>query len=110
MAKQLNINLAEEGPSSPCACESKDNTYYPSLHISGKKELGIPKEGTMVIKYKKTHSSVSESDRSEPRYSCTIEVREIVSAESDEVEAPSKRNSESEDALDKLMAEKKSKY
>lgn len=107
---KLNINLAEESPSSPCVCDSKDHTYYPSLHVSGKKELDIPKEGVMTIRYKKTHSSVSESDRTEPHYSCTIEVHEIVSAESDEVEAPTKRNRDSEDALDKLMDEKKKSY
>lgn len=110
--KQLNINLAEshEGPSSPCGCDSKDHTYYPSLHISGKKELDLPKEGVMTIRYKKTHSSVSESDKSEPHYSCNIEVREIVSAESDEVEAPSKRDRSAEESLDRLMDEKKKSY
>jgi hypothetical protein len=106
---KLNINLGSEGPTA-CSCGEKDETYYPTLHISGKKELDIPKEGVMTIRYRKTHSSVSEGDKSDPQYSCTIEAREIVSAESDEAESPTKRNSESEDALDKLMDEKKKSY
>lgn len=106
--KQLNINLAEEGPSVPS--DFKDHTYYPSLHISGKKELDLPKEGVMTIRYKKTHSAVTESEKFGPQYSCTIEVHEIVSAESDEVEAPSKRDRSAEESLDKLMDEKKKSY
>jgi len=100
---KLNIKLGEKGgPELPSTSE----TYYPSLHINGKKELDIPKEGLMTVRYKKVSSSESENEKSGPRYSCTIEVHEIVSAESDEVESPTKRNRESEDALDALVEEK----
>jgi len=106
---KLNIDLSEEngGPEGPPSIPDK---YYPSLHISGKEELDIPKEGLMTVRYKKVSSSESRNEKSGPRYSCTIEVYKIVSAESDEAESPTKRNSESEDALDKLMDEKKKSY
>lgn len=61
----------------------------------------------MTVRYKKTSSSMSENDRDGKSYSCGIEVREIVSVSGEEVEAPSKRNRDAEDALDKLMEEKK---
>lgn len=60
----------------------------------------------MTVRYKKVSSSEHESERDGKTYSCCIEVREIVSAESDEVEAPSKRDRSAEDSLDSLMAEK----
>ena len=106
---KLNIDLGESN-GVEVAPPSRGEKYYPSLHVSGKKELDIPKEGLMTIRYKKVSSSESESEDNGPRYSCTIKIHEIVSADGEEVEAPTKKNSESEDALDKLMDEKKKSY
>lgn len=106
---KLNIDLGESNGAEVAPSPRKEK-YYPSLHVSGKKELEIPKEGLMTIRYKKVNSSQSESEDDGPRYSCTIEVHELVSADGEEVESPTKKNSESEDALDKLMDEKKKSY
>lgn len=109
MAKQLNFDLAEKSEG-PCCCgpvTSETRKYYPSFHHSGEKKLDIPDEGVMTIRYKKVSSSMSESERDGKRYSCCIEAHEIVSVDGEEVEAPSKRSRDAEDALDKLMDEKK---
>lgn len=102
----LNIDLASKGPEccSP-AIKSEPATYYPTFHYDDDKPLKVPEEGEMVIRYKKVASS-KETRGDKPRFSCTIEIREIVSADA-EVEAPAKSNSsEAGDALDKIMREK----
>lgn len=106
---KLNIDLGSKSGEGLSVPPDMGDVYYPTLHISGKKELDLPKEGVMTIRYKKVSSSESEDERGS-RYSCTIDVHEIVSAESDEVEAPSKRDRSAEESLDRLMDEKKKSY
>jgi hypothetical protein len=108
MAKQLNFDLGQENDG-PCCCDapvrSEKQLYYPSFYVNGDRKLDVPDEGVMTIKYKKVSSAQSEDKRGK-HYSCCIEVREVVDVESDEVEAPSKRDRSAEDALDSLMSEK----
>lgn len=84
---------------------SESKKHYPAFHYDGTEDIGLPDEGTMEIKFVKTASSVSESD-GKKRYSCTVEVREILEVEGEEKDAaPTKSYSrDSEDALDALMA------
>lgn len=76
--------------------------------------MDLPDEGEMVIRYKKV-SDTKEMRGDTPRYSCTIEIRKIVSAEEEgdddaaegEVIPPARNlSSGAGDALDKLMKEK----
>lgn len=105
---KLNLDLGTDGGGPCCApCKSEDDhKYYPSIYYSGKKKLEIPKEGTMVIRFRKTGSSHNVNSDDEDQYSCTIEVREIVSVDGEaSVEMPAKnRSKDSEDALDALRA------
>jgi hypothetical protein len=83
--------------------------HYPSFHYVGEEPLEIPHEGTMVIRYKKTSSSMSKGPSGET-YSCTVDVKEIVSVEGKKgAEVPSKRDRSAEESLDKLMSEKEKK-
>ncbi len=112
--KQLKFDLGMKWDSPCCAPSCCSDTkepeaHYPSFNYEGKEKLDVPDEGVMTVRYKKTHSSMSENDKSGKRYSCCIEVREVIGVDGEEVEAPSKRNTEAEDALDALMSEKKSK-
>ena len=101
---KLNIKLGEKISAPVSVSEGpKDSMYYPELHVTKDEPIHFPKEGTMVIRYKKV--ALSERDG---KYSCTFEVHELVSVDGDEPEAPSKRDKSGEDALDEL-AEKKSK-
>ena len=115
---KVNIDLGSDGNGPCCApiCCDDDKKYYPSIYYTGNKELVLPKEGVMTIRYRKKGHSESTSDDGKESYSCTIEVREIVSVEGngDDVEAPAtNRSKASEDALDLIRAaiskEKKSK-
>ena len=106
---KLNIDLSESGPCCGPSEVSRE-PYYPQLHITGKKELHLPKEGTMVIRYRKVGSSEHGSGEN-MRYTCDIAVHEIVSAKADEeVEAPSKRDKSAEESLDALAKEKAKDY
>lgn len=109
---KLNIDLGSKGPGECCSSPTKSepSVYYPSFCYTGDKPMDIPEEGEMVIRYKKV-SSTKETRDDKTRYICTIEIREIVSAEEeddeDEVTPPAKNlSAEAGDALDKLMMEK----
>ncbi len=110
--KVLKIDLGSSGPETvamPAPSNDKDEPkkYYPSFYYTGDKALNVPKEGEMVIRYKETSSSETTDEDGNTRYSCTIEIREIVSAEEDEeTEAPAKSGTEAGDALDAIMREK----
>lgn len=108
---KLDIDLAEKPEvCGPCELtQPSPQKYYPSFHYTGDKPLDIPHEGEMVIRYRKVNSSMSEDERRGTRYSCTVEIQKLISVEGEEVEAPSKKHSEAEDALDKLASEYKKK-
>lgn len=114
---KLNINLAKTngepyGDLAPIQIKESE-VYYPEFTFYEDGPPKFPDEGTMVIRYKKIRSSVDEKARKGRRYSCTLEVREIVSAEGEkesaESDAPSKRDTRTGDALDKLAAERSKK-
>lgn len=106
MAK-VNIDLSEKD--SPCCtpqpCDP-ERKYYPSIYYHGKKSLDLPKEGTMTVRFHKRSESSSENDQGEVRYTCEIEIQEIIEVEGEgEAEPPYKsQTAGSESALDALMA------
>jgi len=106
----LGSDMHEMGcPAMPDKETSESKKFYPTFHYSGDKPLKLPPEGEMVVRFKKVSSEHRVDSDNKDHYSCTIEVREIVSVygDGDEVEAPaSNRSRDSEDALDKLRAEK----
>lgn len=107
MKMQYELGMPHSAMSGPPNIEPSEK-HYPAFHIESDKPLELPgDEGEMTIKFKKTSSSHSKSDGHE-RYSCTIEVREIVSAEGDEGNsAPAKnRGKDSENALDAIRKKK----
>lgn len=89
------------------ATKPESKKYYPSFRYDGEKPLKLPHEGEMTIRFKKVASEHRTDSDNKDRYSCTVEVREIVSVYGDEDEAPAgNKMRESEDALDKIRAEK----
>ncbi len=102
---KLNLDLGSKGPT--CCGPSEpdaDKKYYPSLHIDEENPVDLPKSGTMVVEFRKTGSSESEYD-GKSKYSCTLEIRKIVSVDSSDAEAPAKSyGTETGSALDKLRA------
>jgi len=108
---KINVDLGQKGPDSPMLASSKpsDEPYYPSFHYDGDEPLNLPKEGTMVVKY--IVRSETESNRDgKDHYSCTIDVKSIVSAEGSDKASPGKSyTKDTEDALDKLAEERSGK-
>lgn len=104
---KLNIELGENLDGPVMAMPKSDpKMHYPQLHITSKKEIPFPKEGTMVIHYKKIGSS-EHGQGDDMRYSCDLEVHKIISVEGEkQPNAPSKRDKSAEDSLDALAAEK----
>lgn len=103
---KLNIKFdAEEKISEPSILASSE--YRPEFTFREKDEPEFPDAGIMEIRFKKVRSAM-DLNSAKP-YSCTIEVREIISAEGEKDDRPSKKYDESGPALDKLAAEKKSK-
>lgn len=90
---------------------AEDKKHYPVLHIDAEEPLDLPKEGTMTIRYKKVSRAEHEDAEGDTKYSCDIQVHEIIDAYSDEPEAPARSHSkETGDALDELRAKQKPKY
>jgi hypothetical protein len=104
--KTVKIDLAEKGPCCAPPQTMEDKKYYPTIHISGDKEIDFPHDGKMTVVFHKTNSSVSEHD-GKKHYSCTLEIREIVEMDSAEAESEGPSYKDAEKSLDALMAEHK---
>jgi hypothetical protein len=104
---KLNIKLGSSSDLAPCGCPvDQPRDWYPTIHFETPEELELPKEGTMTVKFRKVESAERERGEKEV-YSCTVEVRELVSVDSSSVEPPARSHSrETEDALDSLRAKK----
>lgn len=79
------MNLAEEGPSGePIGVQDNLPTkWYPTIHLSKKgEEIDLPDEGEMTVTFRKTRSEESRNDKGEERYSCTLELHEILKVKS----------------------------
>lgn len=81
-----------------------DKKHYPSFHIEGDEDLGLPKEGEMTICFCVTNESRSENADGKKHYSCTVEVRSIEDVDDEEPEAPAHGSDKAvSDVLDSLM-------
>lgn len=85
--------------------EVSDEKMYPSFHVESDEKIDFPHDGEMTIRFKKTSSEMREGKNGD-RYSCTIEVRKIVSMYDGEKDAPYKRDKSAEQSLDELRAKR----
>jgi len=103
--KKLNIDLGKSYKESmPSMKDMKEEMHYPSFHVDGDKDLGLPYEGTMLVRFcKREETSRTDAD-GDKHYSCQIQVKEIISVKADEdSEAPAKSyGKDTENALDAL--------
>jgi hypothetical protein len=103
----LGVGMDEKYGSlgSPVEVRPPENrTVYPQFHYSGPKELELPDEGCMTIHFKKTSETSATRQDGKHWYECSIEVRQICDVEDNEPDAPSRRDTSAEDALDMLAA------
>src|SRR6266568_4576416 len=102
--EDLPINLENEGHG--LSIPTADAVRYPILHYSGPKDLDLPQDGTMTVKYHlKRETSEVDRETGKHHYDCDLEILSIEKLKSEEAVAPAKSGSEAADALDKLMAE-----
>jgi hypothetical protein len=106
MDKEISLAMDElSGVSVPTLAEPKDREPdYPSFHYDGEKELDLPDEGEMTIRFRKVSETSSVNKQGEHRYACTIEVQAICDVEGEEEpdEMYSDKAKGTEDALDAL--------
>lgn len=105
MKDAINLGMSYDGPVEVMKDSDEPKKHYPSFHYEGDEDLGLPKEGTMTIKFKKVESSHSERGE-RTKYACTVEVHEITDVEAERDERPAKSHDESSAVLDELMAER----
>lgn len=101
MKLNIKFDAEEKVPESPLLSSGE---YRPEFTFREKDEPEFPDAGIMKIRFKKVRSAM-DLNSAKP-YSCTIEVREIISAEGEKDDRPSKKYDEAGPALDKLAAEK----
>lgn len=99
------IKLGRKGGMYPePASSGNSEMHYPSLYIDGEKELDLPDEGTMTIRFKKTNESASKSRDGKENYSCGLDVLEISNVKGSKPDNEDESES-GEDALDRLKKE-----
>src|SRR6266699_3351803 len=102
---KLEIDLKNRadsyGSPNPVGPEGSDEGF-PTFTFFYDEPREFPEEGTMLVKYCVLKSDKDVRRPEDKQYSCTISVEEIVSAEGEKDNAPSKSYNEAGDALDRL--------
>jgi len=108
----ISLELDNEYPMEAKPSSGEREPDYPSFHYSGKKELELPDEGEMTIKFKKVSETSSVNKQGEHRYACTIEVQAICHVDGEDPEEENgeepasnytSRTKGTEDALDEIL-------
>lgn len=102
----MNVNLAMKSLGGPVAMLDKAEEYYPEFHYRGDKELDIPDEGVMKIRFRKVSEEKRTCNGGEKCFSCSVEVQEILKVEGHKGTKPpatSGTAKNTEAALDKIL-------
>lgn len=74
--KEVGMNATN--PGSPSGKKGKPRTYYPTVYIDSVPGLGqLPKEGCILIKYRRTRLSIDEDASGEETTGATIEIHAL---------------------------------
>lgn len=79
---------------------------YPEFSFSEDEPCDLPEEGELTIKYRLVRHATDTTDEAHPRYSYTVCVKKLISAEGEKDKRPAKSYDEAGDALDLLAASK----
>ncbi len=105
----MKLNIDTELDYGPEKLNSIDREHFPEFTFEHSEDV-VPDHGTMVIEYETSRKSDDRNRDPDRRYSCTICVKKIVSAEGEKDLRPSQRDTSTEDALDALAKEKEGEY
>lgn len=94
---------AENGHGPLTALVGKEpEARFPQLTLEGEESLNLPPTGTLTVEYKRVRET-NEDRGGDHYYVCTLEVRKLIEVKPAKGEsAPSKSDTSTGDALDKL--------
>ncbi len=92
------INLGTKSNEMPCCPTPSSTEHYPTVYLSGKEFATLPKEGTMVVRFKRRSLNTSEQE-DKTHVDVSVDLVEITSVTADEKEGEDEAPG---DALDKL--------
>jgi hypothetical protein len=101
--KVVNIDLGNKPENYTQLSEPMSKTYYPTFTVEEEGDIDLPDEGVMLVKFCKVRSSSEQRPGETKRYSCTVEVKEIVSVKEVDIDKAPKRSREQD--LDEKMSE-----
>lgn len=104
--KEIDLGKTFGSPAQMISCPHDESVHYPCLHIEGTESLDLPKNGTATIKFKVV-SETEESRGGKEHYRCEIEVHSLSNVKAvSNGDNPKSYARDTEDALDKLRAER----
>lgn len=109
MDKEISLELdSEYGSAMPTMVSEgqKREPDYPAFRYEGIKELDLPDEGEMTVKFRKVSETSSVDKKGVHHYACTIEVQAICDVEGEEEpdEMYDDKAKGTEDALDAIKS------
>lgn len=105
---KLDVDLAgtrSYGDGMPMTVGMSEEKNFPEFSFTEPERCSLPEEGELTIRYRLIRHAEDTKDESNPKFSYTVQVQKLISAEG---ETPTKRYDEGGDALDALKAEKES--
>jgi hypothetical protein len=104
---ELDVDLEKSyGYESGPITSSLNNPHYPEFSFTEDEPCNIPDEGELTIQFRLVRHATDTTNPEKPRYSYTICVKKLISAEGEKSESPTRRYNEAGDALDALAKEK----
>lgn len=105
----MDLGMNYDMPEPCCASDSETKVpkkHYPRVHLETSKELDLPDEGTVTFRFKKESAKWRKMDDGKERYSCELELKEIVKSRkknSGKTESDDLPAEKTEQALDAIM-------
>lgn len=94
------------GDGMPMTASFSEAKNYPEFSFTESEPCNLPDEGELTIKYRLVRHATDTTNEDRPKYSYTVCVKKLISAEGEKDKRPARSLNESDDALDVLAASK----
>lgn len=108
---ELNKDLSgtrSYGDGMPMTASFSEEKNYPEFSFTEDEPCNVPEEGELTIRYRLVRHATDTTNEDKPRYSYSICVKKLISAEGERDKSPSKSYDNASGALDALVKEKES--
>lgn len=105
---KLGVDLAGARSYGDGMTMPSEEKSYPEFSFTEDEPCDIPEEGELTVKYRLIRHATDTTNEGRPKYSYTICVKKLISAEGESDKSPARKYSEGGDALDALVKEKES--